>query len=447
MENKRNEQVIYLKDLLFVLLRGWRKLLIAAVVLGVLLGGLKLFRGVQEITAANDAAAAALPQAKQEYSQALKMADSAVELAEKERDDQKEYMEESIYLRLNPRGYYLAEVTFFVQPNSSAASTAVDRILNQYVTTLQSNPVMARISKAMGEGLKYVREVCYVEADPEAITIHVVCSCDTEEMAEKFLAAVKEEVVAAQDKIALVRGSHKLLLIEEGTSKQISMELEQKRKEAKALLSSMDAKVEETKAARAAMTEPVAAMLPRSGAVKPAIKHAVLGAAIGVAVVVVCLWLRHVFGSKVYSARVLTNVTGVKLLGCVSGKNIKNPIDRWLLKLEGREIDDREARIKLLAADIRNRCSEYTQLLVTGDGDAKSRETLVEALAEEIPGIRLVDMGSLLQAPEAVDALSANDAVLLVEQCGSSLYGRVEKELDMIADYGKTLVGCVLLDG
>ena len=126
---------------------------------------------------------------------------------------------------------------------------------------------------------------------------------------------------------------------------------------------------------------------------------------------------------------------------------MKNPVDRLLMKLEGRDVTEPEVRAKLLAADIRNRCGDISGLLVTGDAEASSRKLLVDALQNAMQGIQVEDNGSLFGSVSAVESLAKCDAVVFVEQCECSLYANVEKEAEMVADYGKKLIGCVLLDG
>lgn len=447
MEKSKKEQVVYLQDLLFVLLHGWRSLLIAAMLFAVALGGIKLVSGISDIEGKNIAAKAALQAAKEQYSRDVEVASQAIISAEKKRDDQKSYMEESLYLRLNPEAFYQAEIICYVKCDSAENSENARRILNQYVSVVQSSVVLTRLGASAETEVRYLREVFSVTSDAETLRFHVICSSDTEEKAGKLLSGIKKEITDAQEKIAQINAEHELFVFEECVTKQKSAELAEKQRKAAALLDSLNAKVDNAKAAKNAIAEPVAEKIPMSQSIGPAMKYAVVGAVIGIAAVMAYLWLAHIFGSRVYSARVLNHVTGVKLLGCIAGQEARNPIDRWLLALEGRQTEVWEERIKFLAADIRNRCGESKQLLITGDGDNQCRKQLAQALANELTGIYMVEKGSILRDPAAVEALPACDAVLLIEQCGSSSYGQIEREMDTVADYGKTMIGCVLLDG
>ena len=152
------------------------------------------------------------------------------------------------------------------------------------------------------------------------------------------------------------------------------------------------------------------------------------------------IWVNYIVGTKVYSRRILQDVTGVRVLGSVMTKPHKCGIDRWLYSLEGRE---KSQSYDLLATDIRCRMVGKT-LLITGDGDTAA---LHEALTKALPDVQILDCGDILSQASAVTALSSSDAVVLVEHCGVSRYNRVNDRISLIADYGKQLIGCVLLDG
>ena len=179
-----------------------------------------------------------------------------------------------------------------------------------------------------------------------------------------------------------------------------------------------------------------------SGLVKQAIIFAVLGGVLGAFLTVCAVWVLHITSGKVYSDRTLRNRTGVKVIGCVSAGK-KKGIDRKLHKLEGRNTAETESQYALLAVDIRCRMENAKHLLVTGSVEA---EGLVSALRQAIPGVQ-VSSGSILDSAAALEMLKACDAVLLVEQCGVSRYSQVDRQTEIICDYAKQLLGCVLLDG
>ena len=195
-----------------------------------------------------------------------------------------------------------------------------------------------------------------------------------------------------------------------------------------------------------ALIAPHAVTVTTGAIVKKAVIFAVIGGILGVFLAVCAIWVAHITGSRVYSARVLVSKTGVKVLGCigVSGKGCA--IDRYLRKAEGRSIADPAAQAELLAVNTANLCGNIRSLLVTGSA-GEDRSILTAALAQAMPGVKITDNGSLLCCVEAVKALKDTDAVLMVEQCGISRYSDAALTAAAIRDHKKELIGCVVLDG
>ena len=64
-----------------------------------------------------------------------------------------------------------------------------------------------------------------------------------------------------------------------------------------------------------------------------------------------------------------------------------------------------------------------------------------------MPGVQIVDNGSLLEDLEARKALKPETPVLLVEQCTVSSYASVEQAVEITAAHNASILGCVLLNG
>jgi hypothetical protein len=185
----------------------------------------------------------------------------------------------------------------------------------------------------------------------------------------------------------------------------------------------------------------------QAGSVKSVVKKtvifAVLGAIVGAFLTVCFLWVVHITSDKVYAARNLHNRTGIKVIGTLGGEK-KNPVDRLVNRLEGRNPDSLQT--SPVAVDIRCRAKTVKHLLITGSGDTADREALVKLVAQTMPGIVVEDKGSILREAQALEALAACDAVALVETVGVSGYRNIEKQATIIEDYGTELLGCVLLE-
>lgn len=455
MENRTEDQVIYPKDMLFAALYRWKTVVVAALILGLLLGGFAAIRNFGGIT--EEAKALNQKQYEQEllaYQQEVAYLEGEVQSLEKSVQEQLEYMENSLYLGLDPYNIYRATVTFYLEtdyqilPDMSYQNmdkTGV--LLTAYEAMLRKDTVVKALAEAIGTEPRYVQELYEVSVSVDACIL-TVSLCHSEELGAQSLQA---ELLSQLQKIGANLqsnvGEHSLKLLEQNINLTVDTSVLTHLENNKIYLKNLRDSLKEKKEALTAVAAPVSAELSGNAALKKTILLAALGTVAGAALVVVWAWLAHAVSTKVYSARVLRSRTNVKLLGCMALQTPKNPIDRKLRAWEGREISPVQERAEVLALDVAQRCGDVKKLLITGDGDAEAWLPLIQALNKALPGVVVSSCGSILRSAHAVGALVSADAVLLVEQCGCSLYGNVADELAMVRDYEVKLLGCILLNG
>lgn len=117
MDSYQNyEQEIDLKDLMFSVLRRWRPIILIAIIFALLLGGLKVFKGLGQIKDAEFMA-----EKEQEYQDSLDQYEISkarlskeIENIKNSLESQNEYMEKSILMNINPYDEYAASASFYV---------------------------------------------------------------------------------------------------------------------------------------------------------------------------------------------------------------------------------------------------------------------------------------------------------------------------------------------
>ncbi len=447
METRQNDRLIYLKDLLFVVLYRYKQILCAMVIVALLLGIGNMVKGMAIVSddAANTAAAEQYQAAIADYEERKMQLQHMLAKKDAELQAHNEYMAQSIYMNLNPYTHYEARMKIGV----NAAEGETDRaayLLSAYQMLLTSQQTQEALAQAVNVD---VREIGYLQNVAKTIgaeTFVVAVKFDTQEGAQTLLDVMEAQLTAARHQLTEQVGSHTLLLMEKTASLRADMTIAEDRAAATERQTALQDEYNALVLEQASLQAPVLQLNTVSTVLKRSALLAVFGAIAVVALIAVWAWVVHVFDTRVYSVRILQNQTGVKVLGGIAGKK-RNVIVQLLCKLEDRDTMEPEARAQVLATDVRNRCGSAEMLLVTGDADPQSRATIVEALREAMPSVQVEDNGSLLRDVSAVDALAKSNAVVLVEQCGKSHYNHINEELDVIADYEKTFIGCILLGG
>lgn len=449
MERTNDEQMIYFKDLLFAALRSWRIVLIVAVVLAVLLGG---YRGISRMSVGTDPAV--LAEAQTQYEAEKAVLEQRVESLQESLVSRQAYFENSLLMQIDPYNHYEAVVSLYVdtgyqiQPGSVYQDPdKTNIVLSAYKAVLTGETCVQEIAQLLDTQPQYVAELFTVETEDVSGTMNVYFKCLTQEQASQVLDVMVRTLTGAYAQVEKTVVAHTPRLLDNTVRACVDAKLAETQKTETTRLNELLTNLTDAEAKSAALAAPVAVTVSFGSVLKQAVVFAVLGFVAGAFVTVCVIWVMHIAGKSAYSARSVEGRTGVKIIGCVAHTEITNRVDRWLYTREGRCTAEPAQQTALLATDIRCRVPDAKLLLVTGSGSKEDRESVVQALQQTMPNAKVVDQGNILSSAQALEALTGADTVVLVEKCHSANYGDICREKEIICDYNKQLVGCVLLDG
>lgn len=433
MENGKNEQVIFIKDLLFAALYQWRRIVVFALLFGLLLGGVAAAAEYKK-------ASAVIPQetideAKLEYEEALETLQTRIEKVNAQIETHEAYLAESVLLNADPYNLYRANVLLAVEGTEDAGS-----ILRAYLLYLNSKALYEEANKELGIPANSLTELITTERDeqnPQSVQITITCA--TEESAQVLLELVNKHMQQAQTEIKDKIGAHNLGLVSGEVFSCVDTKLADTRKQAEQQRVTLKDSLQLLEKEKKALVEPKFGAAAFSK--KKVVLLAIIGAMLGAIMVVGIACLYHISGGKVYSARTLGNKTGLNALGIIPGETKKNPVDRWLARLEGRVTEAEKTQVAICT--VYNYCAQGEKLLIMGScGDAL--QPVADALKNK--GVDVVAAGDLLTDPDTVAQLPNCDVVLLAEKCGVSDYANVMQSLALVSDRKKPVIGFVLME-
>lgn len=454
MENKKDERMIYLKDLLFAALYRWRAVLVTALIFAVLLGGFKVFSSWNTAKANAASGSSADHQlATEQYNSDLQDLDAQLAQLNQNLDTKIAYLADSVFMQLDPYDHYEATLTLIADTGNDAASQSAlqstDKtalVIAGYQALLHDAQMLQDMADAVGSAPRYMQELITAEiSDSNALLIKIKYT--SQEAAQALLDIVSSHLSDSKALIDSTVAEHTASIIGGSVNPCIDSAIEALQQKERDSLTATQTAIKAIQQQKSTLVAPPAYTFSFSVIVKDMILFAVLGCVIGVFLAVLAAWIMHISSGKVYSARTLKDHTGLKILNCIRDEHIKNPLDRQLQKLEGRNSADASRQIKLAAINVSNLCAGFKMLLISGDASGESRQALVQAFQEALPGVRIVDEGSLLESADSMKALAECDAVLLIEQCGLSRYDAVEQQIEAVTYNSKKLLGCVLLGG
>ena len=435
MQQEREVQTIYFKDLLFRALYRWKTALVVGVIFALILGGVGMLKSDSSV----NLNAVTLTTEQQQTIDRLR---SDIERAKQNIARLEEYTQNSAYLQINPQAVYTTGFHMVIYPESmmttAAEANAVDNtaaIVQAYQLAMNDTATMEKMAEALDMQPQYLEELICFDVSAKGTLGISVCGNSTEDI-QKIADILLETVQDKQETIGSMVESHTITVMPFVYGPQVDTVLFDAQNKTYQNLTNQINNL-------TSMETELKRMLPTDLSAQQfsPLVLAVIGGILGVGLTVCCVWVAHLGGGKVYSAKALSGSTGIGVLGCISGQKKYDPINKWLRKQEGRSTSDNSAAV---ACDIRARCKDVKNLLIAGQYE----KSVLAGLAEELncAGIQCTLRGGM-EDPAVFEELSRCDAVLLAETCMQSRYDSIEKMMQTVFDYNKTLLGCVLIDG
>lgn len=426
---EQEKQIVYFSDLFFAVLRRWKAIVVLALVFALALGGLQYLKSAKKTDLTDtDSTAASIAYNEQQ-----------LEIISENILNQQKYMTESVLMTMDP--YSSGKVTvdvyvytdYQIMPSMEYQNTdKTMAVMRSYITELQSQQALDAFCAATGIDSAYVTELITTETVAASNLLSITVRCPNPDNAGKLADAVVQQLEGAQETVAGRITDHEISVVSTPSTEPVDLEVAKAQSDAALRLTNLQLSLETAKTELKTLRN----YASDTKTISP-VSMAVLGAFAGMLLAAVWAVVAHLCSNKIYSGRVLENRVDIRVLGAIA-----EGTPTLLNKLEGRAA---EPLYDVLAMNIRNYCGERDRVLLLGS----ISDTHKAALSKELQalGISAAFDGSLLTTASALKQLRESDAVVLIYTCGKSRYSQAEKEISMLGDQGKTLLGCVLLNG
>lgn len=434
MEQERDTQIIFFKDLFFCIVRKWKPIILFALIGALLLGGNQVLNNREAIAAQNAALSGDELSQREQVRQAIADTNARIET-------QRNYLANAPLMLIDPNQAYQAKLVVYVhsnykiQPNMTYQNPdSRPAILAAYQQVLTSGEVINHLAEETGLPSQHLHELfAFQQVVSHPAILSVTISASTEEAAQLLLDLSNQAVLNAATEVASQTDKHTIRTQTAAPILRSDKTIAESQKLALQRLTTLQEQKAEWQKLQTSITI--------TGDEASPVIQAILGAAIGAVLVCVLVCLHHIGSPKVYSERTLKNRTGLRILGRTPSTDRHSKAGRWLQSLEGRVV---KPALGVIGASIRN-TANAENILLLGAAPESDREALCQALSEA--KITFTDGGNLLTDPTAHDALAACGCVILVEKCNHSTYPDIEHVMEAIEAQGKPILGCILLDG
>lgn len=450
--NKDYETTINLKGLFFHILYRWRSILLFAVIGAIALGSYQYF----SLKKTHDAGKLTKEERQynlnlQNYKDNLANAENTITMNTRRLEGYYTYQNESIYFQLNPQAVWTASCKYLIKvdqavldalPQGSPIDPA-DSILPAY-TSLLADATDEELREAFDtDKPAYVSEIAKVNTDADENSITVTVIGASKEAVQKGLKFLEEKVEAATEKAQEI-DIHTLKKLDETTTRGVDDKLVKKQEEQTKAITQCN---QDLQTARTKLDQ-----LNTQGKPKEPGKHlgrmAAIGAILGVLLLIVLYGMKYILGGKLNDSDTLAEQYSLPILGAFARTgSIHNnrSLDKFFSKWEtGKDITPEDTIYDNICALITEK-QETGDLLLVSTLPAEKLKPVSEALAKRLPGRTIQAEGSFLTNSAAITASANMDAVILVEEKGTSSNKKIQRLAESLMISQANVIGAIIL--
>ena len=395
-----------------------------------------------------------------------------------------EYVQNSIYMQLDPLHVAQEELVYNIQGRNENGVPGLGTIYKDIIsgvglydwveqqTGIETAYVRELISTSMDSSLKFSNgdTVSIGGCDSLKITI----SGTDAETCGKIAEAVKTYIEKQQEKISSKLGSHELILLSESAGTVVSTDVMKQQVDYRNTICNLEATIAVAKAGFSEDQKQYYALLMKENGLEditdveqddveeeqpvtasPTVskKYVVLGAVLFAFVYAVILCMGYIFNSRIRVNDELQDLYGIPQIGLVVKDSKKKLfLDKWISNLrhygkreftaeQSMELAFAALKIAAVKNGLNSVCLVGCNL---GAGADKVCEGLKAALEKE--GITVTILNNVLYDAETMEKLGTAKGAVLVEKAGSTLYNEITGELELLKRQEIVVLGGITVE-
>ncbi len=437
------EQEISLLDLLAAAVRKGKQIIIFAIIVGLLFMGYSILQANSAQSEEEETYAMA------EKERQLRDLQKTVERAEKGIDAEREYINDSLYMQLNPYSVYNTRINYQLTDLNvpldgslgmmdNPTVYVMDRIIARYLLEWSGTDLTTFLSVPGYQNTedRYLREIIGIGNGGNG-NLYINVNSTSEAESIKLAEAVEKAILALKKEAAKESFDHNLVKVSANTRQVIS---EGVRNSQNAHFDALDTYVDDLSKAQKSIDK-----MESEHTGTGYIKKLIIGCFVGGILSALWFMFRSMVRGYAESAEQVTSQAGMKYLGSVTSGEEKDLFGKLANIITGEKkwANDPEA-LSYMAE--RTAIEGKEKLLVTTTGesaDSSMIETLIESL--KASGIAATYLPAIDTSAEALSAMKDADGVLFAVTKGKSKVPDILAAKQLAEQTGKTAAGFVML--
>ncbi len=461
------EKEIDLKWLVYRVLRGWRKIVIWAVVIAVALGCYSAISGLLRVNDEEFLEEAYATYERDHDGWLAKKENLLAQLdnLDKAKTRQLDYNEKSVMMMIDPLRKNVASFELYVKYDYEIMPDMVyqnidmsDRILKTYVTYMTNGEMYEYIIDDLSYDieLRYLKEILSISSDYGNNMISVTVTHKSAEECQEILALVREGIAEQGKSVKASIAEHEVIVTNQAAYETIDLGLEDTQDANKRYLTELDISIQEVNEELSEWAEEPEPEFSYSTTeiVKSAIKMFILGGVGGAVVVAVVIACVALLSDKLLNPADMKDRFGLRVIGQLPQNQVNQPfafVSRWFAAFAGISVkpEEYETLAKMIGASVKSDVSSRRELICktiafTGTAPVEEMEKAVAAMG--IKDYAVVCAPNMLTDAASVEKVAEADCVILIEKQERTAMADVAKELEALKAWGKTVLGVVVLN-
>lgn len=454
---------VNLLDLFWSVLRYWRSILLAMIILGILLAGYGIVREYRRLTdeafvkEQQEAYASDL----ETYELKKKQLEKKLENLEEDLVRQEFYEKNSVMLLFDQynvyvqtasyyinTGYEIAPELYYQNPNYTGVITnsykaAIDRIDLDAIIASPEHPELTARNPLGG-----AKKMLYTSVDAGNGILNITIYGDTFERTEKIYDEVKKIITEQQILLNRVIGDHTVGILSEKNYVDIDTDFGALQRSFDDKSESITAGIEDTKEELENLEEPVNETPTKASVIKTGIKFGIVGVLGGFILLGGLCLVKLLLEDRVNSADSIRCRYGMPVLGeYLTDVKKQTLIDKIFSSKLGMPVSKtKEEQIQFIISNIQLYLKDTPEILLVGNCSTEKLNALKEKLSSLVEKAQIKVGGNINTDSAAVDALSGKTTVICVETWTKTPHKAVRRELRTIEDSGNENLGFILVN-
>ena len=451
------EESINFKDLLSIVFRKAKMIMIIMLVFGVLAGAVKLVP-----TLKNSVSSAGKAELKLQYQKELdkyniekSSIDKQIEKNKVDIKNAEEYMLKSPLFQIDPFAEYVAECQLYItDENDKIESNLSKQVANYYYKLLNSGEANKAIASdaSITVDKKYLGELYSVSIDEDMIKIKAIGNEGKQpsKIVEILLSYIQEN----KDVVTKNFSAHNVSILNQSTSVQVDDDLATAQKKVRTLVKDLNLEMAENNTKLSTLVKPVE-LTASTNVVKSVFKYVIVGMVLGAIIGVMTVLAMFFFSNKIANYKVMKYTYDIPYLSTLPSHVINNKkpgfLAKIIAKIEGNYSDklSQKDHIEMLKVKLLlQKVASDKPIMITGSVDAKILQKICELLTEsckEEKDLSFQYANNIVLSSDTMQKLSECSGVLLVEENGKSSLDMVEQEIEVIKNLNAAIVGYVMI--